>query len=317
MNIGSKTKNFVIIFIVVFISFFIARNDTKSILNILFIKVLAPIQEKITDTGSWAKSQKDAIANISTSFEENKRLQAELSDLREKNLSAVEVWTENQRLRSLLEYKQKNTKMVLATAKVISRSPARMRSEVIINVGALQGIKENMPVVNSDGLVGTVTMVYDNVSKVTLLSNPESSIAAVVQRPASRAIGIVSGELVEDAYLKFGKLARDMDVSVGDVVVTSGLSGLHPKGIFIGEVIEVVNSKDGLLKHAVLKTRVNFDKLEEVMVLTNAASLPDVTPPEILNQLNKAANALSTTNQAVSAPAQPVAPAPIASGAQR
>ena len=287
MNIIGKTKRFLVIFVVVVVSFFVARNDTQSVLNMLFINILSPIQEKITDAGSWTKKQKDMFTNLTSSFAENQRLKNELSDLREKNLSAVEVWAENQRLRGLLDYKQKNARMSLVTAKVIGRSPARMHNEIIINRGSAQGIRENMPVVNADGLVGMVSMVYADVAKVTLLTSPEAAVGAIVQRPASRSIGLVSGEPMEGAYLKLSKLSRDMEISVGDVVVTSGLSGLYPKGIFIGEVVEVANAKDGLLKYAMLKTRASFDRLEEVMVLTNAASLPDVTPPEILNQLNK------------------------------
>lgn len=314
MNLGNKNKMFILVFVIAIAAFFVARNDTQSILNVLYIKLLAPMEEKMTDAGSWSKNQKDKIANLTKSFEENKLLKQELADMRAKNLSAVEVWAENQRLAALLDYKKDNPKMALVTAKVIGRSPGKMRNEIIINRGTAQGIRENMPVVNKDGLVGTVTMVYDNSAKITLLSSAEASVGAIVQRPVSRAVGLVTGEPLEEYYLKLSKLGREMDVVVGDTIVTSGLSGLYPKGIFIGEVVDVVNEKDGLLKYAILRTRVDFDRLEEVMVLTNAAAVPDVTPAHILNPpvqkpaAGQAAQPAVTTQPAPTQPVQQAAP---------
>lgn len=287
MRSGEGSRRFLTILIIILVVFFAARNDSKSVLNMLFVNVLSPVQTQITNLGNWVGSKKDYLASMSNVYEENQSLKNEIQELNSKNIYTGEVWAENQRLKGLLNYKQDNPRLNLVAAKIIGISPGRTRTEIIINRGRAQGLKENMPVVAANGLVGTVSMLYDNSAKVSLLSHMESAVGGVVQRSASRAVGIVNGEVVDDNYLKFAKLQRDADVQVGDMIITSGLGGVYPKGIIIGEVIKVANEDTGLLKYAVVKPRVDFSNLEEVLVLTNAAPGMDATPTSVVARMQK------------------------------
>lgn len=289
MRSGEGSKRVLTILVIIVVVFFAARNDSKSVLNMLFVNILAPAQTQIANLGNWVGAKKEYVSNISNVHKDNQNLKNEILELNSKNIYAGEIWAENQRLKGLLNYKQDNPTLNLVTAKVIGGSPGRTHTEIIINRGRAQGIRENMPVVSGNSLVGTISMVYDNSAKVSLLSHMESAVGGMVQRSASRAVGIVNGELVEDNYLKFAKLQRDADIQPGDLIRTSGLGGIHPKGILIGEVEKVDNEDSGLLKYAVIKARVEFSNLEEVMIITNVVPGMDATPTSVIQILQKEA----------------------------
>lgn len=284
MRLIDKHKNFIYALVIIVLCFFVARNDSRSLLNILFLNVLTPVQEKVTDGGSWLVGRKDYYFNLAHIYQENNRLKKEVEELQAANYSTVEVWAENKRLRELLAYREENRQFTLITAKVIGRAPGRIKNEFIINRGRVDGIKENMPVVTADGLIGSIAMLYDNSAKVNLISHPQSSVGGLVQRVASRAVGIVGGEVIDGQYLKVSKLSRDADVIVGDQIITSGFGGIYPKGLLIGEVLKVENADGGLLKYAIIKPSVNYDKLEEVMIITNVNTLPEVVGNNLLNK---------------------------------
>ena len=284
MRLIDKHKNFIYALVIIVLCFFVARNDSRSLLNILFLNVLTPVQEKVTDGGSWLVGRKDYYFNLAHIYQENNRLKKEVEELQAANYSTVEVWAENKRLRELLAYREENRQFTLITAKVIGRAPGRIKNEFIINRGRVDGIKENMPVVTADGLIGSIAMLYDNSAKVNLISHPQSSVGGLVQRVASRAVGIVGGEVIDGQYLKVSKLSRDADVIVGDKIITSGFGGIYPKGLLIGEVLKVENADGGLLKYAIIKPSVNYDKLEEVMIITNVNTLPEVVANNLLNK---------------------------------
>lgn len=283
MRLIDKHKNFIYALVIIVLCFFVARNDSQSLLNVLFLKVLTPVQEKVTDGGSWIIGRKDYYFNLANIYQENNRLKKEIEELQAANYSTVEVWAENKRLREFLNYREENRQFTLVTSKVIGRAPGRIKNEFIINKGRADGIKENMPVISADGLVGTVAMLYDHSAKVNLISHPQSSVGGLVQRVASRAVGIVGGEVIDDQFLKLGKLSRDADIIVGDKIITSGFGGMYPKGLLIGEVLKVENADGGLLKYAIVKPSVNYDKLEEVMVITNINALPEIVGNNLLN----------------------------------
>ena len=284
MRLIDKHKNFIYALVIIVLCFFVARNDSRSLLNILFLNVLTPVQEKVTDGGSWLVGRKDYYFNLAHIYQENNHLKKEVEELQAANYSTVEVWAENKRLRELLAYREENRQFTLITAKVIGRAPGRIKNEFIINRGRVDGIKENMPVVTADGLIGSIAMLYDNSAKVNLISHPQSSVGGLVQRVASRAVGIVGGEVIDGQYLKVSKLSRDADVIVGDKIITSGFGGIYPKGLLIGEVLKVENADGGLLKYAIIKPSVNYDKLEEVMIITNVNTLPEVVGNNLLNK---------------------------------
>ena len=145
---------------------------------------------------------------------------------------------------------------------------------VVINRGLADGLAVDMAVVTSMGLVGHLSEVGLNSSKVQLILDPRSSVGTLVQRPESRVAGIVEGDMNNPTMPRMVNIPKDADVQVGDVIVTSGFGGVYPKGIVVGHVKEVKNDEGGLLKYGVLETTVNFQKLEDVAVITVSREAP-------------------------------------------
>ena len=189
--------------------------------------------------------------------EQNVRLSLELMKLREARL-------ENARLRGLLQFRSRASAAdAHLAARVIARDPDRIPNTILIDVGHADGVSQRMPVVTADGLVGRVLEVHGGTAVVLLLLDRNCRVSAVIQREG-RAQGIVT---CEDGtfYLKNVKVRTE--VEAGDVVVSSGLGGVFPKGLLVGQVAEVVQKETGLFQEVILAPGANFINLEEVFVL--------------------------------------------------
>lgn len=187
--------------------------------------------------------------------EQNLRISMELLNLREARL-------ENARLRELLNFRNRESGSYLA-AKVIARDPDRITNTILIDVGANSGIKERMTVLTADGLVGRVLESHKRSSVVQLLLDRNCRVSALVQRE-ERTQGIVT---CEDGIFYLKHVSLRSTVEVGDPVVSSGMGGIFPKGLLVGEVIRVGDEKMGLFREVELAPSVNFLNLEEVFVL--------------------------------------------------
>jgi rod shape-determining protein MreC len=244
--------------------------------------VLAPVQYVVTNVGFTFRNIGLSTGELMTVYRDNKNLRIENENLRQNNLNVTEIMAENGRLRSMLDYKKGAPQFDLVTATVVGRDPGTWTSTIIINRGTADGIAKDMPVVTPQGLVGSVVSVYGNVAKVNLILDPRSAVGALVQRPESRVAAIVEGNSATPLTPKMVNIARDADVIKGDKIITSGFGGIYPKGLLIGEVVDLVNEEGGLLKYAVLNPAVDFGRLEEVSVIVRSRepipTLPSTVP---------------------------------------
>ena len=145
----------------------------------------------------------------------------------------------------------------------------------------MNGVDKDMAVVTEKGLVGRVVEAGPNSSKVQLILDPRSSVGTIVQRAESRVTGIVQGDMDNPTMPQMVNIPKNADVVEGDVIVTSGFGGVYPKGIIVGLVSSLKNDDGGLLKIGVLKPAVDFQKLEDVMVITASREAPPepIKPP--------------------------------------
>jgi rod shape-determining protein MreC len=134
---------------------------------------------------------------------------------------------------------------------------------VVIDQGSSSGIAEGMPVVAADGVVGQVVKVASGTSRVLLLTDHSSGIAATIQR--SRARGVVKGK--GDGLCSLEFVTREEDVKVGDMVITSGIGGVFLKGTPIGEVTMVKRGEYGIFQTVTIRPLVNISHLEEALVV--------------------------------------------------
>ena len=136
---------------------------------------------------------------------------------------------------------------------------------MIIDKGQANGIRQGMPVVNALGVVGKIAEVGQDSSKVVLLTDPQFSVAALIQRP--RESGLVSGTLQGVCRMRYIRTVAK--IHIGDKVITSKLSSSFPEGLLIGEIISINNHPSKPAVEALIKPSVTFSQIEEILVILN------------------------------------------------
>lgn len=244
--------------------------------------VLSPFQQAVSWVGGQLAYVTGNVWDIATVHEQNKMLRNEVEQLRVQNLQASEAMAENERLRTLLGYRQMATQFDMVAARVIGRESATWSRMIVINRGRQDGVDVDMAVVTQSGLVGHVVEAGWNSSKVQLILDPRSSVGTLVQRAESRVAGIVQGDLDNPTMPQMVNIPKNADVVEGDVIVTSGFGGLYPKGLVVGLISSLQNDEGGLLKIGIMEPAVDFQKLEDVMVITASreASPEPIQPPK-------------------------------------
>jgi len=148
-------------------------------------------------------------------------------------------------------------------AQVIGESPDPWTRTIIVNRGAEEGLRRNLPVVTPDGLVGSVVETSDHSSIVRLIVDRSSRVPVLVSR--SRARAILEGESSGTCQLKY--LDRTEDVQQGDIVITSGLAGIYPRGIEVGTITQILSKNHGLYQYAKVLPKAPINRLEDVLVI--------------------------------------------------
>lgn len=195
---------------------------------------------------------------------DNATLREDNEHLRVQALQAGETREENARLRRLLVLKDRLPLATLA-GEVIGREAGGWVRSLTVNRGRGDGISQQTPVIVPDGLVGRVVQVHRAAAVIQLLNDPASTVGAVVQR--TRTAGLVEGDAGGTVRFKF--MARDgASVAPGDLVVTSGLGTLFPKGLPVGRVVKIEDKGSALFHFAVLAPAVDFSRVEEVLLVT-------------------------------------------------
>jgi len=194
--------------------------------------------------------------------EENRMLREILQEQKKDIVDCTEEHLENLRLRSLLGFKQTVPKPLLP-AQVIGMDLSGWFQTVTIDRGGQDGVEEGMAVLSVQGIVGQIMEVSSNFSRVLLITDPNSAVAAVVQR--TRARGIVEGKGHSGCALKY--VHRSEDIARADRVLSSGSDGVYPKGTVVGTVSRVRKRETQLFQEVEVRPSVDFNKLEEVLVV--------------------------------------------------
>ncbi len=196
--------------------------------------------------------------------EENKKVTKTISELEADLLFYKEGRSETQRLRKLLALKESLGYSSIA-AHVIAKEQGALSKTIIIDKGSFDGLESGMPVVAPPGLVGRVVHVSWNVTKVLLITDENSNVDVLLDR--TRVQGIFSGEGLRGGKLKY--ITKNQDVIAGDVVMSSGMGGVFPKGLLVGQVRDVTKPDTELFLNISVTPYIDFSKLEEVLVLVS------------------------------------------------
>ena len=194
--------------------------------------------------------------------QDNRDLKKKINELKAELILYQEGYLESQRLKKLLSLRD-NYYYNFISASVIGREPAALSRTIMINKGSTHGLKMGMPVIAPPGLVGRLTDVSWHASKVLLFIDESSNIDVILQR--TRTQGIIRGAGSRGCILKY--ISKTQDVKEGEVVVSSGIGGVFPKGLLVGVISRVDRQDAGLFLKINITPFVDFSKLEEVLVL--------------------------------------------------
>lgn len=230
--------------------------------------------------GSWflplfglASAAEQLPADLADSVLPRRELLSEIDRLRKENaqlnsqlLQASAIERENDRLRASLGW-QRQVPWKLKLANVVTRDPANWWRSVEIDLGSRDGLRNELPVLTSDGLVGRVASVGFTHSQVVLVGDPNCRVSVMVENSA-RDMGVLtaSGPL-DNSLVQLGYLASSANLKSGQTVVTSGLGGVFPQGIPVGRIVDAQPVEYGLSIEARVKLNANLGSLEQVWIL--------------------------------------------------
>ena len=252
---------------------------------------LEPVQSAITQLTSPAQvGATGATQSLTDAFDfvfelrnlrqQNTELEKINANLLVENFELREVQRENEVMRQMLRFAQTRPGLDLRGAQIVARVIGQESNNfleyIMLDLGQQHGIQVGFPVVTDQGLVGRISEVTDTTSKVLLIADPSSAVNAVLQ--SSRLNGVVRG--MPGGTLIMDYIPQGETFSVGEVVLTSGLGGRFPKGIPLGQVVEIRQRDIDVFQQAVVQPTVDLPRLELVMVVTNFDPLEDV--PELL-----------------------------------
>jgi rod shape-determining protein MreC len=246
------------------ISIFSKRRYSSPRPGKIALFIVSPFQGAVTTTLRFVRDVWSHYFFLVSAARENDHLKRKLSLEIQNNKQNAEVELSNARLRKLLNFQRNVTDRVLA-AEVIGKDPSPWFKTVIIDKGGTDGIVKGLPVVLPKGIAGQIIEVSARHSKVLLIIDPNSAVDALVQRTRSR--GLIKGN--SGGRCVFQYVLRKHEIRVGDIVVSSGLDGVYPKGIQIGNVTGVVRRNAGIFQEVAVTPNVDFEKLEEVLIILN------------------------------------------------
>lgn len=267
-----RILNFIIpiILALIFFSLTTQRARRATWYESALLNIISPLQYVVTSSIEFVSSIWNHYFVLVGVSQENKELKLKTAALAGKLMRLDEIKQENERLRSLLNYK-KMMPYSSVVARVIANDPRAEFKSVIIDLGWKDGLKVLMPVIGPKGLVGKVGKVSANTAQVLLITDPNSAVDVVVQRSRARALLIGKArrtELKAGNYIsRLEYLRRVSDIRDDDVVVTSGFDQVYPPGIPVGTVHNIVGSSYGVFKRADVVPFEDFAELEEVLIL--------------------------------------------------
>ena len=230
--------------------------------------VISPLQKIVYTVNEKVKGSFDFFINFSNVKKENEELTAKNAELENKLIEYERMKDENTRLREMFDYSQNNANYDYLGCNIIGYSGGNISNGYIIDKGTKDGVEKDMVVITPAGLVGKVTKASSSFAIVQTILNENIAVAAMVES-TDETTGILQG--ITDSKNKnlteLSNIPIESAIKEGDKILTSGLGEMYPKEIRIGEVISVEVDNVGIMKRAVVKPYVDFNKLEELFVV--------------------------------------------------
>jgi rod shape-determining protein MreC len=230
-------------------------------------RLFTPVQAALTEKTNPLFDAWSTITQISQLRQENEQLRQRVANLEAQNTDLARIQAENETMRAQLKYAQASPQFQLLPANVVGKDLHGLNDFVEIDRGSADGLKPYMTVVSPEGyLVGRILNLTEHRSRVLIITNPSSSVAAYIDDPA-RPEDVVDGKI--HGRLVMSNIPQTAKVNVGENVLTSGLGGNFPRGIKIGQIAALNNSDVQLFQQAEVAPYCDFGHLEAVEVITN------------------------------------------------
>lgn len=266
----NKLAVVVIILSVCFLSLigYSVKQEKVSLIEDGVGSVINSVQGLVYRVGTSIKNSAGDLFRIGSIKKENEELRAENERLKSNATQNEVLRNENSKLRSMLSFANTNDAYDYIGVDIIGLSGNNFLDGYIINKGESDGIKKGMVAIEGKGLVGQVTSVSENWSVVQSLCNANIAVAGYVPS-TEESDGIVKGyQGNEESFLtEISGLSITSTIKEGDTILTSGLGGIYPKGIMIGTVKSVYEDKAKVVKSAIVKPAVEFNKIEQLLIV--------------------------------------------------
>jgi len=270
--IKSKVFLFIVITIVLLVTIALTADSNSKLnwIGNIFSVPLSPVQKLFSTAGQKIDEAVSFFKDIEAIKTENEELRKRVSELERENRELEAFKEKNEELRKALNLKDRFAEYTIIGSNVIAKDAGNWFDIFRIDVGTRDGIKGDMPVVtNSRGLVGRILTSDITSSKVISIIDEDSQVAGWISKTGGHVIVRGDYALKDEGLCRMDYIAGDIDVKVGDIIETSGLGGIYPKGIVIGEVKEIRMINSEFNRYAIIEPAVDFKSLEEVYVLKN------------------------------------------------
>ncbi len=246
-----------------------SRSTEQGFAASLASYITRPIQKLSSLFSSGIGGLSDQFEDIDAVRAENELLEKKCRELMAQMVDYESIKAENEELRAISGISERNKDYKFEMATVISRDATDTFNTFIIDRGENHGVSLYDPVITADGLVGYVSQIGPISAKVTTIISSASSVGAVDSSTRDGGVLIGDLELASQGYAKLSYLARDCDVTIGDVIVTSGLGGIFPKNLIVGEVVEIKPEAQDISLYAIIKPAADIEGCTTVFVITD------------------------------------------------
>ncbi len=275
LRLLAKYRRTVVLASAVLVSFLLITMEVRQEENLtpflkrLLLESVSPFLKATTYVKHTAQEIWDNYVDLRFVRQENLRLHEEIEALQTRLRVLEEADRENLRLKDLLGLRGR-VSFTVVPAGVVGKDATNWFHSLLIDLGARDGMRRHMAVIAPGGLVGQIVEVSRSSARVQLITDPVSSVGALLQ--TSRVTGLLVG--ARSGRLRIRYLPVRAEVREGEVVITSGLGGVYPKGILVGKVAAVDRRSGALFQEAIVEPSIDFSRLEGVLVVAGEGSRP-------------------------------------------
>ena len=227
------------------------------------------VEKAFPYTGQKVEDGINLFDNVQKLQAENKELREKIDKLDNERTEYLRLKRENEDLRKVFDLKDQLANSDFVGANIIARDGGNLFNIFLTDKGSANGIDYNMPVITSKGLVGKVVSTQPFSSKIISIIEDGSSVSAIVAKSGDYVVVKGDIKLEKEGLCKLEYIPAELDLIQGDVIETSGIGGIYPKGIIIGTVKEIRSGESDLDRYAIIQPAADLKRINQVVILRN------------------------------------------------